>query len=116
MTSASVVIIISYLGVMWRSSFSHTRHLFLLGSSSRQDRQFDDPESSIKGRFSLKLFELTLCAGTFCVAPGGPTMKCTSAMCSLLNITAFLNGGVRIFCNNNNKKKKSELRINAARS
>ncbi len=33
---------------------------------------------------------LTLCAGTFWDAPGGPTTKRTSAMSSLLNIKAFL--------------------------
>lgn len=32
----------------------------------------------------------TLWAGTFLDAPGGPTMKWTSAMSSLLNISAFL--------------------------
>lgn len=33
---------------------------------------------------------LTLCAGSFCEAPKGPTMKWTSAISSLLNIKAFL--------------------------
>ena len=33
---------------------------------------------------------LTLCAGTRCDSPRGPTIKWTSAMSSLLNIKAFL--------------------------
>lgn len=33
---------------------------------------------------------ITLCAGTLCEAPRGPTMKWTSAISSLLNIKAFL--------------------------
>lgn len=32
----------------------------------------------------------TLCAGTFWDSPGRPTIKCTSAISSLLNISAFL--------------------------
>ena len=41
------------------------------------------PRSSLKEIF-------TLCAGTFCDPPKGPTMKWTSAISSLLNIKAFL--------------------------
>lgn len=34
----------------------------------------------------------TLCPGTRCVPPGGPTTKWTSAIVSLLNMTEFLQG------------------------
>lgn len=41
---------------------------------------------------------LTLCAGTFCDSPMGPTIKWTSAISSLLNIKAFL-GAEKVFRN-----------------
>lgn len=45
------------------------------------------------GTMLLEVFRkhgVTLCAGTLCEAPRGPTMKWTSAISSLLNIKAFL--------------------------
>lgn len=42
--------------------------------------------------FNISLQFVTLCPGTRCVPPGGPTTKWTSAIVSLLNMTEFLQG------------------------